>query len=102
MRHEINELIAKELFKIDENDKAGKYDRRVHVLHQDGSEYKIQHARVEKRRIGINEVTVVFSEHNTVNVFSDLDLEFVKVKPWKGREKKIKLQTYKEWKALVD
>jgi len=44
-----------------------------------------------------NELTVVFCEHNTVNVFVDTDLEFVKVKPWKGRERKLKIQTEKEW-----
>lgn len=91
MRHEINELISKELFKIDESDTIDNYDRHVHVLHEDGSEYKIMHARVETRRLLDREIVVVFAEHNTVNVFVSNDLEWVKVKPWKGREKKLKL-----------
>jgi hypothetical protein len=98
MRHEINKLISKELFKIDEKDTIHSYGQHVHVLHQDGSEYKIKHARVEKRNIKGTELTVVFCEHNTVNVFVDIDLEFAKFKPWNGREHKIKLQSAAAWR----
>lgn len=91
MRKEINDLIRNELLKIDEADTAGSYDRYVHVLHEDGSEYKIMHSRVERRTIRDIELIVVFCEHNTVNVFVSMDLEWVKIKPWKGRETKLKL-----------
>lgn len=71
----------------------------VHIKHEDKSEFRITHAKVErvKVKVGKRELDsiLVYSEHNGIFLFIELDLESVIVKPWKGRKQKIKIN--KKW-----
>lgn len=95
MRKEINSLLKKELLKRDEQMTVYTFDEHVHVKHQDGSEFIMTHAKHERRKINDRNIIVVFQEHNGVEVFVEVDLEFVKVKPRKGKSIKLKLEKFK-------
>ena len=77
--------------------KCGDFDLNyVKVKHEDGSEYKITHAKIERIKVDWGEkfldCIIVYPEHNTISMFVEIDLEEVVIKPWKGKEKKLKLQ----------
>jgi hypothetical protein len=59
-RTEINDLLKTELFKIDEADSAGTYDRQVHVLHQDGSEFMARKSLTYFEDADLEEMPVLF------------------------------------------
>jgi hypothetical protein len=73
--------------------------RYVLVKHEDGSEYKITHAKLERIQVKVGknmrDCILIYPEHNTINLFVECDLESVEVKPWKGRKYKLKLN--KKW-----
>lgn len=95
MRKEINSLLKNELLKRDEQMSIHDFNEHVHVKHQDGSEFIMTHAKHEKRTINNFDVIIVFQEHNGVEVFVEIDLEFVKIKPRIGKTVKLKLQKFK-------
>lgn len=95
MRHEINNLIKKSLLKRDEEMTIFNFDEEVYVEHEDGSKFEFKHAKHERQKLKNLDIIVVFNEHNTVNVFVDVDLVKVKIKPRKGRTYSLKLQKFK-------
>lgn len=73
--------------------------RYVFIKHQDGSEFKITHAKLERIQVGFGkgkrkfDCILVYPEHNTISLFVEADLESVEVKPWKGRKYKLKIKS---------
>jgi hypothetical protein len=71
----------------------------VHIKHQDKSEFKIHHAKIERIKVKLGkgkrelDCILVYPEHNTVNLFVEADLKSVEVKPWKGRKYKLKIKS---------
>lgn len=65
----------------------------VIIKHQDGSKFKITHAKIEKTKVNQLDCIIVYPEHNSVCLFVEADLVSVKVKPWKGRKYKLKIKT---------
>lgn len=94
MRHEINQLIKKTLLKEDENMLANEFNETIFVEHDDGSKFEFRHARHRKETMLDRDLTIIFCEHNTVNVFVDIDMVKIKIKPNKGRAYSLKLQRY--------
>lgn len=69
--------------------------RSIEVDHEDGSHYLIKHVFVKKIKVGKFPCIMVYCEHSTPILFVEYDLESVKITPWKGRSKKLKLAKYK-------
>lgn len=100
--HKEVEKLVNEVRNKDRERLAGTYDRYVSVKHQDGSEFKIMHASVERHVVTAKHrmrkpvdfhIAIVCSEHNGVIPFYEGDLEEIRVKPWKGRERKLKINS---------
>lgn len=77
---------------------ASHFDLRyVLVKHQDGSEFKITHAKLERVKVKNGkrdfDCVMVFHEHGSHNLFVEADLESIFVKPWKGRKYKLKIKS---------
>ena len=94
MRNKFNKLM-RELHKKDELSVLD-FDQTVFARHQDGSEFKFVYGKVQREKVGDLDVTVVFSEHLPVMMFIEVDMDFIKVKPRKGRTYKLKLQDDEE------
>ena len=69
--------------------------RSIEVKHEDGSIYLIKHVCIKRVKVGKYPCIMVYCEHSSPILFVEYDLESVKVTPWKGRSKKLKLSKYK-------
>lgn len=67
-------------------------NRYIKIKHQDGSKFKIAYAKFEKAKVNDLACIIVYPEHNSVCVFMELDLDSVKIQPWKGDEYKLEIQ----------
>lgn len=91
MRKKINRLLRK-LIREDEAMLCSDFDETVTARHQDGSEFKFVYGKVKREKVGHLDIAVVFSEHLPVMLFVETDMDFIKIKPRKGRAYKLKLQ----------
>ncbi len=69
--------------------------RSIEVKHEDGSHYIIKHVCIDRVRVGKFPCIMIYCEHQSPLIFVEYDLESIKVTPWKGRTKKLKLAKYK-------